>query len=136
MRELTAKIAELDGEHVVLDMEAGVEHLSRGTTRNTDILLVIAEPYFKSLETAARVARLGQELGIPRVYTVTNKVRAADESSVAKFVGDHSMNVVCEIGHDDEVADADRLGIAPIDHSGEGILVTAIDSLANKLLHP
>ena len=94
MRELTSKIAEMDSQHVVLDMEAGVEHLSRGTTRNTDILLVIAEPYYKSLETAARVAALGQELGIPRVYTITNKVRAADKASVAKFVAGHSMNVV------------------------------------------
>ena len=134
MRELTAKIAEMDSQHVVLDMEAGVEHLSRGTTRNTDILLVIAEPYYKSLETAARVAALGQELGIPRVYTITNKVRAADKASVAKFVAGHSMNVVCEVGHDDEVAEADRLGLAPIDHDGNGILVTAINSLADKLL--
>jgi len=53
----------------VLDMEAGVEHLSRGTTRNTDTLLVVAEPYYKSLETAARVAALGRELGIARVLT-------------------------------------------------------------------
>ena len=133
MRELTARIAELDREHVVLDMEAGVEHLSRGTTRNTDILLVIAEPYFKSLETAARVARLGQELGIPRVYTVTNKVRNPDKVSLRKFIGDHSLDVVCEIGHDDEVAEADRLGIAPIDHNAQGILVTAIDALASRL---
>lgn len=114
-------------------MEAGVEHLSRGTTRNTDILLVVAEPYYKSLETAARVARLGQELGIPRVYTVTNKVRCADKTSLAKFVKDHSLEVVCEIGHDDEVAEADRLGVAPIDKDAGGILVTAIDSLASRL---
>ena len=133
MRELTAKIAEMDQEHVVLDMEAGVEHLSRGTTRNTDVLLVIAEPYYKSLETAARVARLGQELAIPGVYTITNKVRDADKTSLNKFIFDRSLDVVCEIGHDEEVAEADRLGIAPIDHDDKGILVTAIESLANRL---
>jgi CO dehydrogenase maturation factor len=43
--------------------------LSRGTARNTDTLLVIVEPYYKALETAARVARLGRELGIVRVLT-------------------------------------------------------------------
>lgn len=117
----------------MLDMEAGVEHLSRGTARNTDVLLVIAEPYYKSLETAARVARLGQELGIPRVYTVTNKVRGADQTSLAKFARDHSLEVVCEIAHDDEVAQADRLGVAPIDNDAGGILVTAIDTLASRL---
>jgi CO dehydrogenase maturation factor len=133
VRELTSKIAEMDREHVVLDMEAGVEHLSRGTARNTDVLLVIAEPYYKSLETAARVARLGQELGIARVYTVTNKVRGADHASMQQFIRDHSLDMVCEIGHDEEVAEADRLGIAPIDHDGKGILVTAIDALATRL---
>ena len=107
--------------------------MSRGTTRNTDILLVIAEPYYKSLETAARVARLGQELAIPGVYTITNKVRDADKTSLNKFIADRSLDVVCEIGHDEEVAEADRLGIAPIDHDDKGILVTAIESLANRL---
>lgn len=123
----------MDQEHVVLDMEPGLEHLSRGTTRNTDILLVVAEPYYKSLETAARVARLGQELGILRVYTVTNKVKSSDKTSLAKFVKDHSLEVVCEIAHDEEVAEADRLGVAPIDNDAGGILVTAVDSLASRL---
>jgi CO dehydrogenase maturation factor len=68
-RELTATIAGEGPGHVVLDMEAGVEHLSRGTARNTDTLLVIVEPDYKALETAARVARLGRELGIVRVLT-------------------------------------------------------------------
>ncbi|NJM39520.1 MAG: hypothetical protein HC853_01475 [Anaerolineae bacterium] len=54
----------------ITDMEAGVEVLSRGTPRASDVLLVIAEPYFKSLETAGRVKTMAKELGIPHVYIV------------------------------------------------------------------
>lgn len=56
-------------------MEAGIEHLSRATTRHSDVMLVVAEPYFRSLETAARVHQMAQELGIPNVYVVANKIR-------------------------------------------------------------
>ena len=45
----------------IVDMEAGLEHLSRGTGRHVDALLVVMEPYYKSLETARRCAELGRE---------------------------------------------------------------------------
>lgn len=134
MRELTAKISEASCEHVVLDMEAGVEHLSRGTTRNTNTLLVVAEPYYKSLQTAARVASLGRELGIQRVFTVANKVRPADRESVAQFARRHGIDLVQEIPYDESVAEADRLGIAPIDHDATSSMIRAIDALADRLL--
>ena len=133
MRELTSKIAGLS-EHVVLDMEAGVEHLSRGTVRSADTLLVVAEPYYKSLETAARVVALGKELGISRVFTVANKVRTADQASILKFADNHALNLIAEIGHDESVCEADRLGIAPFDHDADSVLVRAVDQLADRLL--
>ncbi|MDQ2946582.1 MAG: hypothetical protein M3Y27_11660 [Acidobacteriota bacterium] len=134
MRELTARISESSCEHVVLDMEAGVEHLSRGTARNTDTLLVIAEPYYKSLETAARVAMLGRELGIPRVLTLANKVRPADKESVDQFAQRHGIELIEEIPYDESVAEADRLGIAPTDHDVNSAMVRTIDSLTGRLL--
>ncbi len=115
-------------------MEAGVEHLSRGTTRNTDTLLVIAEPYYKSLETAARVANLGRELGIPQVLTLANKVRPADKESVDQFAQRHGIELIEEIPYDESVAEADRLGVAPTDHDFHGAMVRSIDSLAERLL--
>lgn len=134
MRELTARISSESQDHVVLDMEAGVEHLSRGTTRNTDVLLVVAEPYYKSLETAARVHGLALELGIGRVYTIANKIRAVDAESVGEFVSRHDIGLAAEIPHDESVAEADRLGIAPIDRAPGGIMVKHVRSLVERLL--
>ena len=71
---------------VVIDMEAGLEHLSRGTPRYVDTLLLVAEPYFKSMETAARSKAMAEELGIPRILAVPNKVRGLrDEEAMRSF---------------------------------------------------
>jgi len=59
---------------LVMDMEAGVEHLGRGTTRTVEALLVVAEPTVKSVETAGQIARLARDLGITRIFGVLNKV--------------------------------------------------------------
>lgn len=60
---------------LIMDMEAGVEHLGRGTTRTVEALLVVAEPTVKSVEAAGQIARLARDLGITRIFGVMNKVR-------------------------------------------------------------
>ena len=60
---------------LVMDMEAGVEHLGRGTTRTVEALLVVAEPTVKSVDAAGQIARLAGDLGITRIFGVVNKVR-------------------------------------------------------------
>ena len=70
----------------VLDMEASIEHLSRGTLRHVDILLLITEPYYRSLETLGRMVPLARELGIKQMYVLANKVRGSRDEEAA--VGD------------------------------------------------
>lgn len=60
-------------EWVVVDMEAGVEHLGRGTVAKVDRLLVVSEPSMRSLETAAEVSRMARELGLTRQVLVLNR---------------------------------------------------------------
>ena len=60
---------------LVMDMEAGVEHLGRGTTRTVEALLVVTEPTVKSMDAAGQIAKLAGDLGITRIYGVVNKVR-------------------------------------------------------------
>src|SRR2546422_11765096 len=79
VRGLVRDLTEQAGT-VVMDMEAGLEHLSRGTPRYVDTLLLVAEPYFKSMETAARSKPLAEDLGIPRILAVANKVRGAQDA--------------------------------------------------------
>lgn len=73
-------------ERVVVDMEAGIEHLGRGTAEGVDAMLVVVEPGWASLETAARVVSLARDLGIRRAYAIANKI--ACEANLA-FVRTH-----------------------------------------------
>ncbi len=75
LRSLLAHLLLERKDVVILDMEAGVEGLTRGTARGVDALIVVVEPGQRSLETAQRIKRLAVDLNIARVWAVANKVR-------------------------------------------------------------
>ncbi len=115
-------------------MEAGLEHLSRSTTRASDVMLVVAEPYYKSLETARRVKALATELGIPATYAVANKVRtSADAEAIQTFCQKHDLDVIGHIPYDQNVAEASQLPRAPLDLQPDTAGVLAVAELAAKL---
>ena len=64
---------------VVVDMDAGLEHLGRGTARGVDSFIVVVEPGRKSIETATRIQELAAGLGIQRVVAVGNKIRGDED---------------------------------------------------------
>jgi CO dehydrogenase maturation factor len=77
VRSFLGEALETGADVTVVDMEAGLEHLSRsgGTLAHADVLLVVVEPSRKSVMTAARTRQLAGELGIPRVVGVGNKAQ-------------------------------------------------------------
>ncbi len=114
-------------------MEAGVEHLSRGTARHVDTLIVTLEPYFKSLETARRSAELAREIGIPRIVAVANKTRDdEDRQAIRDFAERHGLLLIGEIPMDDQLRKADLAGRAPIDEVNSPA-VAAIHAIAARL---
>jgi CO dehydrogenase maturation factor len=62
-------------EVVVMDMEAGIEHLGRATSRAVDYLIVVVEPGQRSMATASRIKELAQDIGLTHVVLVGNKIR-------------------------------------------------------------
>lgn len=119
----------------VVDLEAGLEHLSRGTARYVDTLLVVGEPYFKSLETASRSFALAKELGIGQVRMIANKVRTPrDEDSVREYAARHNLPIATVVPYDDAVVAADERGMALIEHGPTSPSVAAIRGLADDLL--
>jgi CO dehydrogenase maturation factor len=115
-------------------MEAGLEHLSRGTGRHVSRLVAVLEPYYRSMETARNVVALATELGVPDVVVIANKVRdAADRSAIAEFCGAHGMRLVGEVPYDGSLAEVERSGGAPIDKSPSSPAVVAITALSGAL---
>jgi CO dehydrogenase maturation factor len=119
----------------IVDLEAGLEHLSRGTARHVETLLIVGEPYFKSLETASRSFALARDLGIGQIRMIANKVRTPrDEDSVREYAARHGLPVAAVVPYDDAVVEADERGMALIEYGPAAPSVTAIRGLANDLL--
>ncbi len=122
------------GRVVVVDMEASPEHLSRGTVRHVDTVLLVAEPYYRSLETVRRMAALVAELPVSRLAVVANKVRTpADEQAIGEFCARHSLELVATLPWSEEVVAADREGVPVIDWPGAAPYVAAVSVLAETL---
>lgn len=118
----------------VLDMEASPEHLSRGTTRSADVLLLVTEPYYRSLETTRRLAQLASELPIPRVAVAANKLRSqADLEAVSEFCERHGLELIGEVPWADEVVGADAAGLPLLDAAPGSRAVAAIAGLLEQL---
>ena len=115
-------------------MEAGLEHLSRGTGRHLSRFVAVMEPYYRSMETARRVALLAAELGIDDVVVLSNKVRDdADRRAIAAFCAAHALRVVGEIPYDPSLVATERDGNAPVEQQPAGTAVNAIRQLIDVL---
>jgi CO dehydrogenase maturation factor len=120
LRTLVTHLVLFRDEVVVMDMEAGIEHLGRGTARSVDKLIVVVEPGRRSIETAQHVLVLAKDLGIDRVVLVGNKIRGPQDRefleknlSELKFLG--------FLPFDNKVIESDLKGAAPYDLSPESL---------------
>jgi CO dehydrogenase maturation factor len=116
-------------EVVIMDMEAGIEHLGRGTARSVDILIVVVEPGSRSVETANRVRKLAADIGISKIGVVGNKVRdARDEAFLRGAMPDFEF--LGFIPYSDAVIHADMGGGLPPDDS---IVIAAVGEIGKAL---
>jgi CO dehydrogenase maturation factor len=94
-------------EAVVLDMEAGIEHLGRGTAEGVDVMLVVTDANKKSLDVAGTIGRMALDSGIPRVEIAGNRIASADErKTIERFALEHGMPVIGFIPYDPDVFSA------------------------------
>lgn len=109
--------------------------MKRGTSRYVDVLLLIVEPYYRSLEAGARFYRLGKELGIKKIVAVANKVKnKEDEEAINQFCQQIDLPVEAMIPLDPNLAEADKNGSLVLDDIENSPALKAISQLAKKLL--
>ena len=105
---------------VIMDMEAGLEHLGRGTAQGMDQFIVVIEPGARSVQTYRNVKRLANDLGIKRVRVDANKVRdEKDEEFVKNNIP--AEDLLGMVHYNLEIMDADRNGKSPYDFSPTAI---------------
>jgi len=130
LRTLVTHMVLLRDEVVVMDMEAGIEHLGRATAKGVDWLIVVVEPGRRSVETALHVRQLAVDLGLHRVAVVGNKIRReADEAFLRKNLPD--LPFLGFIPFDERIIEADVKGIPPYEAVPELSEVAA--TIAGKL---
>ena len=109
LRALVTHMVLLRDEVVVMDMEAGIEHLGRATAQGVDRLIIVVEPGRRSIETAMHVKDLAGDLGLKKVAIVGSKIRSAsDEEFLRKHLPD--FHILGFIPFDDKIVEADLEG--------------------------
>lgn len=98
------------GEHLVMDMEAGVEHFGRGTPEACDFVLTIVEPSINSIKTAKRIRSYAQDIGIKKIYAIGNKIRNSEDSDFLKKELE-KMPLIGSIGFDEYFLQKEKRGI-------------------------
>ncbi|MCR5173810.1 MAG: AAA family ATPase [Oscillospiraceae bacterium] len=105
---------------VIMDMEAGLEHLGRGTASVMDQFIVVVEPGARSIQTYEKVRQLAADIGVHQVRVVGNKIRDdADRQFIESRIP--AEDILGFISYNAEVIDADRNGLSPFDVSPKAV---------------
>ena len=132
---LLADLADAADTVTLLDLEASPEHLSRGTARHADVLLLVVEPYYRSLEAARLQASLAAETSIGRVAVVANKCRQpSDSDAIGEFCARHGLDLVGVLPWSEAVLDADAGSRPLLDHDPDDLLVAAVGAVFGSVL--
>jgi CO dehydrogenase maturation factor len=101
-------------EVVVMDMEAGIEHLGRATSGSVDALIVVVNPGKRSRVAADKIRQLGRDIGIKNIVVIGNRIKSeADKIMIQESMPDYT--ILGFIPETDEIVTADRNGKRPFD---------------------
>ncbi|MBS7632586.1 AAA family ATPase [Candidatus Bathyarchaeota archaeon] len=133
IRAILRHFVDEQGCAVVVDMEAGVEHMGRGTAERVDKMLIVADAGLKALETARHIHHLASEAGMKRVFLIGNKIgNRVQQEAITHFAERNGLKVLGFVPFDPKVAEAEIDGRSPLlDKTSEA--VCAIENLGDKL---
>ncbi|MBA7704747.1 hypothetical protein ES703_113565 [subsurface metagenome] len=131
LRALLVHLLVARDEVVILDMEAGIEHLGRGTARAVDKLIIVVEPSRRSVETAHKINKLAKDIGLQNIAVVGNKLRSQSErefitSSLAGF------EFLGFIPYDQAIVEADLANLPILDASQQ--IITEVRNICQTLV--
>lgn len=128
MKHLVLKRDEL----LILDAEAGVEHLGRKTAEGFDLMLILCEPSVKAVETANRIYALARQIGVKEIYAVGNKITSKEQE---KFISENlNFGVLGFIPFDEEIVKSDLANKPLIDYSSNSEALKTIRKIAAKMV--
>ncbi len=103
---------------VVMDMEAGVEHIGRATTRSVDRLIIVVDPGVRSQTAATRIRKLASDIGLEKISIVGNRIRS--EKDIERIKENlHDFDILGFVPYDEKFLGADNEGVRPYDNLDE-----------------
>jgi CO dehydrogenase maturation factor len=132
IKALVTDLVLRSGDVLILDCEAGLEHLGRGTAHGVDALVAVVEPGQRACDCALRVVEMAEDIGIRRVFAVANKIATeSDEAFVRKALP--SIDLVACIPHSEAIRLADRDGVAVLD-AAERAVRSCFEVIATEVM--
>lgn len=132
IKALVTDLVLRSGDVLVIDCEAGLEHLGRGTAHGVDALLTVVEPGQRACDCALRVAEMAREIGIRRVLVVANRITTeSDKAFVRQALP--SLDLVACIPSSESIRLADRDGVAVLD-AAEGAVRSCFEIIAAEVM--
>ena len=128
VRALVSDLILYKNEAVVMDMEAGIEHLGRGTAQGVDLMLVVVEPGQRSIDCARQVVRMAGEIGLSKFLPVANKIAGPEDEAFVRAALPEFEDILC-IPMSDDIRQADRDGTSVVD-----VLTPALRTMFESLL--
>ena len=135
VRELIhSALAHEEEQIMIVDTEASLEHMKRGTSQYVDKMYSVVEPYYRSLEAAGRFADMANQLGIVNVEAIANKVRnAEEEQAIREFCKKINLPIAVILPFDEQVTDADLKGVSIMDYDKDAKVVKAMEVFVQTL---
>ncbi|MCL5264553.1 MAG: AAA family ATPase [Chloroflexi bacterium] len=120
LKQLLRHVLVYREEVVIVDMEAGIEHLGRATADSVDAFIVVVEPGRRSLQTAETIKRLAADIGIDRCLVVGSKVGSqSDRDFITSGLPD--ITVLGFISRSERIIEADLKGLSPFDLAPDAV---------------
>lgn len=120
-------------EVVIMDMEAGIEHIGRGTAKHVDIMLIVSDANMKALETAKHIHELASAANIKRVFLIGNRISSeAQRGVIEEFAVNNGMRILAFVPFDSKVVEAEMRGVTPLKLEKSEAL-QAIETMREKL---
>lgn len=119
---------------VIIDFEAGLEHLGRGTAKGIDIMLIVTGAYRKSLDLSEKLLRLAKKMGVKKPFVVGNNVPNDKARKIIQdWAENHDVELIGNIPHDNDVLDCEMEARAPYDSIPGSQAIQEIKNIYMKL---
>jgi CO dehydrogenase maturation factor len=121
LRALVTDLILYKKQTLVIDMEAGIEHLGRATAKGVDLMIIVVEPGQHSIDSTFKIIRMANEIGIKNIKLVANKVNNKEEELfIQEMFPDKSLAGI--IPYSEEIRNTDRTGLSVVDNISDNIL--------------